>query len=239
MGRSHCLVTFHVSPLSRSKSNASSSTAFTFTEQTSINQLPLSGGVALSLSSTSRDKCFDPSTRITAPRHKMLSSRELHSLSTTTMVARKSQPSRHSAHCPTIATNENMFTIFKKLPPELRNRVWSFAANNEPRTLDIASTPFTSISSSLWSGPYKSTQSSLLTYSNKHQLTPHPPVVRLSALRDRGLRVLHPKIHHRTRETQNPRHPPHISRIACRSIEALQTRILHANESAEWHQSDF
>ncbi|PMD33084.1 hypothetical protein L207DRAFT_518411 [Hyaloscypha variabilis F] len=53
------------------------------------------------------------------------------------MVARKSQPSRHSAHCPTIATNENMFTIFKKLPPELRNRVWSFAANNEPRTLDI------------------------------------------------------------------------------------------------------
>ncbi|KAH8790403.1 hypothetical protein F5882DRAFT_401462 [Hyaloscypha sp. PMI_1271] len=30
-----------------------------------------------------------------------------------------------------------MFPIFKKLPPELRNKIWGFAANNEPRTLDI------------------------------------------------------------------------------------------------------
>jgi hypothetical protein len=75
--RSHCLVTFHVSPLSRSKSHASLSTVFAFTEQTSINQLSLSGEAALSPSSTSRDTCFDPSTRITTPRHKMLSSREL------------------------------------------------------------------------------------------------------------------------------------------------------------------
>lgn len=36
-----------------------------------------------------------------------------------------------------IATTEEMFPIFKKLPPELRNKIWGFAANNEPRTLDI------------------------------------------------------------------------------------------------------
>jgi hypothetical protein len=36
-----------------------------------------------------------------------------------------------------------VFTVFPKLPPELRNRIWGFAANNEPRTLDIASIPYT------------------------------------------------------------------------------------------------
>jgi hypothetical protein len=30
-----------------------------------------------------------------------------------------------------------MFTLFSHLPPELRNRIWAFAANQEPRTLDI------------------------------------------------------------------------------------------------------
>ncbi|PMD20000.1 hypothetical protein NA56DRAFT_646870 [Hyaloscypha hepaticicola] len=38
---------------------------------------------------------------------------------------------------------KNVFTVFPKLPPELRNRIWGLAANNELRTLDIASIPYT------------------------------------------------------------------------------------------------
>jgi hypothetical protein len=30
-----------------------------------------------------------------------------------------------------------MFTLFPKLPPELRNKIWAAASNQEPRTLDI------------------------------------------------------------------------------------------------------
>jgi 2EXR family len=41
-----------------------------------------------------------------------------------------------------IAATGKMFTIFPRLPPELRNKVWGFAANNEPRNIDIASSPF-------------------------------------------------------------------------------------------------
>jgi hypothetical protein len=43
-------------------------------------------------------------------------------------------------HRPTMDTTKGRFTVFPRLPPELRNRIWAFAANNEPRTLDIAST---------------------------------------------------------------------------------------------------
>ncbi|KAE9365608.1 hypothetical protein N431DRAFT_431036 [Stipitochalara longipes BDJ] len=52
-------------------------------------------------------------------------------------MASKTKPSSRSTQCSIIASKEGMFTIFKKLPPELRNKIWAFASNNEPRILDI------------------------------------------------------------------------------------------------------